>query len=92
MSEAEEKPAEEQPADAKPAEEQPAEAKPAEAKPPRPTAHQRAQEKREQKLADMQDEIDDGRMTIRQLTPEEMEQHGKRRDEVQAERAARRKR
>jgi hypothetical protein len=60
--------------------------------PTRSTPAQRAQVKREQKLADMQEEIDDGRMTVRQLTPEEMEEHAKRRAEVQAERAARRKR
>ena len=59
--------------------------------PARSNAAQRAQEKREQKLADVQEQIDDGRMTVRQLTPEEMEEHAKRRAEVQAERARRKR-
>ncbi len=55
--------------------------------PARTTPAQRAQQKREQKLADVQEEIDSGRMTTRQLTPEEMEKHAQRREELQAERA-----
>ena len=66
--------------------------KPAEEKPVRRSPAQRAQEKRDQKLADVQEQIESGRMTTRQLTPEEMAEHAKRREEVQAERAARRKR
>ena len=65
---------------------------PPEEKPARVTPAQRAQEKRDQKLADMKEEIEEGRMTVRQLTPEEMEAHAKRRAEVQAERAQRKKR
>ena len=61
------------------------------AAPARMTAAQRAQVKREQKLVDVQEQIDDGRMTIRKLTPEEMEVHAKRRDEIQAERAKRKR-
>ena len=57
--------------------------------PARSTAAQRAQEKREQKLADVQKEIDSGRMTRRQLTPEEMAEHAERREEVQAQRRKR---
>jgi hypothetical protein len=57
--------------------------------PARTTAAQRAQEKRDQKLADVQKEIDSGRMTRRQLTPEEMAEHAERREEVQAERRKR---
>ena len=60
-------------------------------KPARTTPQQRAQEKREQKLADIQEDIEGGRMTVRQLTPEEMEEHAKRRAEVQAERARRKR-
>ncbi len=56
---------------------------------PRTTQAQRAQERRDQKLAEVQDEIDSGRMTSRQLTPEEMEQHAVRREEVQAQRLER---
>ena len=41
--------------------------------PARSTTAQRAQQKRDQKLADVQEEIDSGRMTHRRLTPEEME-------------------
>ena len=59
--------------------------------PARLTAAQRAQVKREQKLVDVQEQIDDGRMTIRKLTPEEMAEHAKRRDEIQAERAKRKR-
>ena len=59
--------------------------------PARLTAAQRAQAKREQKLADVQDQIDEGRMTVRQLTPEEMEAHAKRREEIQNERARRKR-
>jgi hypothetical protein len=82
-----------EPPKADPTEEPTAPAEPPKEQPPaRSTPAQRAQVKREQKLADMQEEIDDGRMTVRQLTPEEMEEHAKRRAEVQAERAARRKR
>lgn len=61
------------------------------APPARLTAAQRAQVKRDQKLADVQEQIDDGRMTVRQLTPEQMEQHAKRRDEIQKERARRKR-
>jgi hypothetical protein len=57
--------------------------------PARSAAAQRAQEKREQKLADVQNEIDSGRMTHRKLTPEEMEKHAERREELQAERRKR---
>ena len=59
--------------------------------PARTTPAQRAQAKREQKLADVQDEIESGRMTTRQLTPEEMEKHARRREEMQAERARKKK-
>lgn len=56
-------------------------------KPPaRNPAAQRAQERRDQKLAEVQAEIDSGRMTHRKLTPEEMEEHAKRREELQAQR------
>jgi hypothetical protein len=54
--------------------------------PARTTQAERAQQKRAQKLSDVQDEIDSGRMTSRQLTPEEMEQHAGRREELQAQR------
>jgi hypothetical protein len=54
--------------------------------PPRTTTAERAQQKRDQKLADVQEEIDSGRMTRRQLTPEEMEEHAGRREELQAKR------
>jgi hypothetical protein len=54
--------------------------------PPRTTGAQRAQQKRDQKLADVQAELDSGRMTSRQLTPEEMEEHAGRRAEIQARR------
>jgi hypothetical protein len=57
--------------------------------PARTTPAQRAQNKREQKLADVQEEIDSGRMTRRMLTPEEMEQHAERREELQAQRRKR---
>ena len=77
-----------EPPKAEPPKEQP----PKDPPPTRITPAQRAAEKREQKLADMKEEIEDGRMTVRQLTPEEMEAHSKRRTEVQAERAARKKR
>ena len=64
----------------------------AKAEPPaRTTPAQRAQEKRLQKLAAVQDEIDSGRMTRRQLTPEEMEQHAGRREELQAQRLERKR-
>lgn len=59
--------------------------------PARMTAAQRAAVKRDQKLADVQEQIDDGRMTIRKLTPEEMAEHAKRREEIQAERAKRKR-
>ena len=59
--------------------------------PARMTPAQRAQEKRDQKLTDMQDAIEDGRMTVRQLTPEEMAEHAERRAEIQAERAKRKR-
>ena len=74
--------------------------KPAEAPatdPPKPdpparlTAAQRSQAKREQKLQDVQEQIDEGRMTVRKLNPEEMAEHAKRRDEIQAERAKRKR-
>ena len=59
--------------------------------PARLTAAQRTQAKREQKLQDVQEQIDEGRMTVRKLSPEEMAEHGKRRDEIQAERAKRKR-
>ena len=59
--------------------------------PARLTAAQRSQAKREQKLQDVQEQIDEGRMTVRKLTPEEMAEHAKRRDEIQAERAKRKR-
>ncbi len=58
--------------------------------PVRTTTAQRAQHKRDQKLADVQEEIDSGRMTRRQLTPEEMKEHAGRREELQAQRRNRR--
>jgi hypothetical protein len=54
--------------------------------PARSTNAERAQQRRDQKLADLQEEIDSGRMTRRQLTPEEMEKHAGRREELQARR------
>jgi hypothetical protein len=54
--------------------------------PARSTSAQRAQQRRDQKLADVQEEIDSGRMTRRQLTPEEQEEHARRREELQAQR------
>ena len=54
--------------------------------PARTTAAQRAQERREEKLAEVQKEIDSGRMTTRKLTPEEMAEHAERREELQAQR------
>jgi hypothetical protein len=54
--------------------------------PARSTSAERAQKRRDQKLAEVQAEIDSGRMTHRQLTPEEMEEHAKRREELQAQR------
>ena len=59
--------------------------------PARTTPAERAQERRAQKLAEVQDEIDSGRMTSRQLTPEEMEQHAGRREELQAQRLERKR-
>lgn len=53
------------------------------------TMAQRAQQRRDRKLADVQEEIDSGRMTHRQLTPEEMEEHAGRREELQAQRRKR---
>jgi hypothetical protein len=50
---------------------------------------QRAQQRRDQKLADVQEELDSGRMTRRQLTPEEKEDHARRREELQAQRRKR---
>jgi len=61
------------------------------APPTRTTPAQRAQQKREDKLASVQEELDSGRMTTRQLTPEEMEQHAKRREELQSQRKAKKK-
>ena len=81
----------EKPVEEKPAEEPPVAEKPAEEKPARVTPAQRAQEKRDQKLADIKDEIETGRMTVRKLTPEEMEEHAKRRAEVQADRSRRKR-
>ena len=57
--------------------------------PARTTAARRAQERREQKLADVQKEIDSGRMTRRKLTAEEMEEHAQRREVLQAQRRKR---
>ena len=54
--------------------------------PARATNTQRAQQRRDQKLADVQEEIDSGRMTRRQLTEEEMREHAGRREELQAQR------
>ena len=54
--------------------------------PARTTTAQRAQRRRVQKLADVQEEIDSGRMTHRQLTPKEMKEHAGRREEIQAQR------
>jgi hypothetical protein len=54
--------------------------------PARSTSAQRAQQRRDQKLADVQEEIDSGRMTHRQLTPDEKEEHARRREEFQAQR------
>jgi hypothetical protein len=59
--------------------------------PARSTPAERAQERRDQKLAEVQDEIDSGRMTSRQLTPEEMEHHAGRREEIQAQRLERKR-
>ena len=52
----------------------------------RATTAERALERREQKLADVQEELDSGRMTRRQLTPEEMREHAGRREELKAQR------
>lgn len=60
------------------------------APPARITHAERTQQRREQKLAEAQNEIDSGRMTSRQLTPEEMAQHTGRREKLQAELAERR--
>ncbi len=57
--------------------------------PARSTSAERAQKRRDQKLADVQAEIDSGRMTHRRLTPEEMEEHAQRRKELQAQRRPR---
>jgi hypothetical protein len=54
--------------------------------PARTTAAERAQQRRDEKLANVQEEIDSGRMTHRKLTPDEMAEHAKRREELQAER------
>ena len=54
--------------------------------PARTTTAQRAQQKRDEKLAAVQEELDSGRMTQRRLTPEEMEEHAGRREELQAQR------
>ena len=54
--------------------------------PARTTSAERAQQRRDQKLADVQEEIDSGRMTHRQLTPEEKEEQARRREEFQAQR------
>ena len=59
--------------------------------PARTTQAQRAQQKREQKLADVQEELDSGRMTRRQLTPEEMKKHAGRREELQTQRQNRKR-
>lgn len=39
--------------------------------PRRPTAAERAQVKKVEKLAQMQEQVESGRMTVRQMTPEE---------------------
>jgi hypothetical protein len=57
--------------------------------PARTTPAQRAQQKRDEKLAAMQEELASGRMTSRQLTPEEMAEHARRRAELQAQRRKR---
>jgi len=54
--------------------------------PARTTTAQRSQQRRDQKLADVQEEIDSGRMTHRRLTPEEMKAHAGRHEEIQAQR------
>jgi len=59
--------------------------------PRRLTPAERAQQKRDEKLADLQEQIDTGRMKVRQLSPEEMEEHAKRRQEHQEERGRRRR-
>ncbi len=54
--------------------------------PARITPAQRAQMKRDEKLAHVQEEIDSGRMKTRKLTPEEMAEHAARREEIQSRR------
>ena len=85
MAEPDDKPAE------APAADPPAEKPEKPEAPVRLTAAQRSQAKREQKLQDVQEQIDEGRMTVRKLSPEEMAEHAKRRDEIQAERAKRKR-
>ena len=50
------------------------------------TPAERAKRKRAQKLADVEEEVKSGRLTRRQLTPEEMERHAQRREELRAQR------
>jgi hypothetical protein len=57
--------------------------------PARPTTAQRTQQRRDEKLAHVREEIDSGRMTRRQLTPEEMDEHAGRREELQSQRRKR---
>lgn len=55
-------------------------------RPVRMTSAERAQKQRDEKLADVQEQIDSGRMTLRRMSPEEMARHAKRREELQAQR------
>lgn len=57
----------------------------------RVTPAQRAQLKRDEKLAHVEEEIASGRMTTRKLTPEEMAEHAARREARQAERRPRKR-
>jgi hypothetical protein len=59
--------------------------------PARRTTSEQARQKRDEKLAAMQEEIDSGRMKVRQLTDAEMEEHAARRDEVRANRERRKR-
>ena len=58
-------------------------------RPARMTSAERAQKQRDEKLADVQEQIDSGRMTTRRMSPEEMARHAKRREELQAQRRRR---
>jgi hypothetical protein len=39
------------------------------------TTRERAEERRQQKLADVQQQIDDGTLTVRKMTPQERAEH-----------------